>query len=902
MEHFNGSKWWKVDLHAHSPASFDYGSAKEDEAGPGNVSFEAWLQTYMDAEVDVVVITDHNSSEGIDPARQSLQNMRDADQPTFRELTILAGVEITVASGTHLLAIFDDVTPSSVVSNLLVQADYAGVRGQSTKAASKSLSEVARLVSRAGGLSIPAHSTGPAGLFKQTGTGWAEVLADAPISALETSEPFSPGSPAATSKLIRVLGSDAHHLTADGCPAEQQPKIPGSHFTWIKMSVPSLAGLRNALTDGVDSVIPSDEVTYDPRTFSHSWIRSIQFDQTELTFGPWMNSIIGGRGVGKSTAVETLRLALDKHHELPLTLRSGLSWFSPEPRTKKDDARIWQSGIDISTTYDKDGANFRIGWDATSGHSIKELTGESWEDSPGQVRSRFPARIYSQKQIYEMAVHPQALLGIVDAAPEVSIEQWRQQHKLLCDEYRAIVAEKQALQDKVSSESRIRGEVSDLMRKIRLSEDLDASDELKSLRRWESTKSATETWLSDVSALSAELRAKTEELVWPIPPTSDDLPAEIKERIASSRIVFSDARNLLANVLHRIAGEEKALSEAVVSWTLDSKVEDARATVLELSPELDVSTASPLYQVPDWKAQLTTRNRQLEELGAIKAKIEKLDESAGIKLSAIATSRADLTKRRQSVLNSALQRVENVRVKLIEQGYDESLESEWRRLLQKESGFEVYFTRDILFSGLGNTRNSDYVKKDLPKLRQRFTDIANLGSQSPWLESVKVDSRLVGHIESLTEAQIAEFNIWFPEDRVEVGFKTSGSNNFKPVAEGSPGQKTAALLALVLSLGDEPLILDQPEDDLDNKLIYSLVVAMLRTIKSKRQVIVVTHNANIVVNGNSESVSVLHGTSPSEMQVTSGSLAEDHVRDAVCLIMEGGEEAFRKRFRRLQLN
>ena len=69
-----------------------------------------------------------------------------------------------------------------------------------------------------------------------------------------------------------------------------------------------------------------------------------------------------------------------------------------------------------------------------------------------------------------------------------------------------------------------------------------------------------------------------------------------------------------------------------------------------------------------------------------------------------------------------------------------------------------------------------------------------------------------------------------------------------------PDKKPQHYLAFILSYGDEPLLLDQPEDDLDNKLIYDLIVRQLRETKTKRQVIVVTHNANIVVNGDAEMV------------------------------------------------
>jgi hypothetical protein len=81
---------------------------------------------------------------------------------------------------------------------------------------------------------------------------------------------------------------------------------------------------------------------------------------------------------------------------------------------------------------------------------------------------------------------------------------------------------------------------------------------------------------------------------------------------------------------------------------------------------------------------------------------------------------------------------------------------------------------------------------------------------------------------------------WFPEDSLAVLYSDGRGGGFRPIAQGSPGQKTATLLTFLLSYGDEPLLLDQPEDDLDNHLISDLIVTQLRRIKLKRQVIVVT--------------------------------------------------------------
>ena len=74
-----------------------------------------------------------------------------------------------------------------------------------------------------------------------------------------------------------------------------------------------------------------------------------------------------------------------------------------------------------------------------------------------------------------------------------------------------------------------------------------------------------------------------------------------------------------------------------------------------------------------------------------------------------------------------------------------------------------------------------------------------------------------------------------PEDEIEVEYKLDNSKHYKSLSTASAGQKTTAILTFILSYGESPLILDQPEDDLDNRLVYDLIVKRLTTAKEKRQ-------------------------------------------------------------------
>ncbi len=125
----------------------------------------------------------------------------------------------------------------------------------------------------------------------------------------------------------------------------------------------------------------------------------------------------------------------------------------------------------------------------------------------------------------------------------------------------------------------------------------------------------------------------------------------------------------------------------------------------------------------------------------------------------------------------------------------------------------------------------------------------------------------------------------------------------------SPGTRGIVLLLLYLELDhtdDRPLIIDQPEESLDPKSVFEELVGLFIAAKSKRQVIMVTHNANLVVNTDADQIIVAsagphaRGELP-EITYRSGGLDDGDVRTAVCGILEGGEDAFKERARRLRV-
>ena len=260
-----------------------------------------------------------------------------------------------------------------------------------------------------------------------------------------------------------------------------------------------------------------------------------------------------------------------------------------------------------------------------------------------------------------------------------------------------------------------------------------------------------------------------------------------------------------------------------------------------------------------------------------------------------------MTEARRSFLDHILKDNRYVSIRVIPYGDQETVEAEFRRLIQRDDG---RFEKDIGSPGgeglLGRIykfgQDAKRIEDELEKEKQRTRSVAE-GSHGSYMLA---DQRFATHLSRLQPEALDRLDIWFPYDSLDVQYSPTGDGkNLRSIREGSPGQKTASLLAFLLSYGDEPLVLDQPEDDLDNHLIHKLIVKQIRDVKRRRQIVIVTHNPNIVVNGDAELVVALAARSGETQVECKGSLQERRVRDTICTIMEGGRDAFAERYRRI---
>ncbi|HJX23220.1 MAG TPA: AAA family ATPase, partial [Candidatus Bathyarchaeia archaeon] len=149
------------------------------------------------------------------------------------------------------------------------------------------------------------------------------------------------------------------------------------------------------------------------------------------------------------------------------------------------------------------------------------------------------------------------------------------------------------------------------------------------------------------------------------------------------------------------------------------------------------------------------------------------------------------------------------------------------------------------------------------------------------------------------ESRLFEVETLIPPDALRIELRVD--NAYLPLDRLSIGQRATAILLLLFALEGRVLVLDQPEDDLDNRFIYEDIVKILREQKGlgaehrRRQIIAATHNANIPVIGDAELVLTLEARDGRAHVVGRASIDDSQTRSLVKTIMEGGEEAFRRR-------
>ena len=312
-----GSRWWRVDLHTHTPASHDF----KPEAERANPDWTRWVKAVRDAGLDAAAVTDHNTAAGVSELQEAAAGLEDAP-------ALFIGVELTASDGVHLLLLLDPACTREHIVDLLARVEIP-VEQRGRQIARSSLG-IEQILEECGGeaLIVGAHVNGSDGLLGLEGQQRIAVLRHRNLVAVEVNpeeevdESWLDGSRSEIGRrLPSVRCSDGHSFAA-----------LGRRFTWVKMTRPKLEGLRLALLDGRASLSPAlRKEPGNPNAHAPLAIESITVCEARIigrqapvtvAFNPWLNAIIGGRGTGKSTILDFCRKTLRREAELDGSERS----------------------------------------------------------------------------------------------------------------------------------------------------------------------------------------------------------------------------------------------------------------------------------------------------------------------------------------------------------------------------------------------------------------------------------------------------------------------------------------------------------------------------------------------------------------------------------------------------
>ncbi len=903
-----GSKWYKFDFHVHTPMSSDYRDM--------NVTPEQWLLAAMSKGLDAVVVTDHNSGEWVDKLKTVYESLKSnaSGIKGFRELVIFPGVEITADHGIHLLGVFDPSCDSNKIVSVLAQCEIIDRFGKADTFSSKSFPDIISVIKKAKGIPIPAHIDYAKGFLgeDQLKAGLQpfqkkalESVYAAEFHNLDAFQDKSEEFLKALKGISKVRGSDAH-----------SPEAIGSEYTWIKMSMRSIDSLKLALKNGSYCVNNGSE---DPNVYPRHYIKSLKISgmkycgrdsqsSFQLAFHPEFNSIIGGRGSGKSTAIESMRIATasiaNLKNESP-RLYDSLQNFIGE---KTDGVMLPESKISLSYVSNK--VEYQLSWNFSSNKVSLERKSdngyESLQSDDSVIHSLCPVCIYSQNQINELASNTRGVLFIVDKSPDVDKKDWDHRWSDLRKKFFRLCADKRALEKDVSDYLTVKNELEHVKNVISRFENNGVADIIRNYNQF-NIQEKTILRSDYFQSLSASLRDAAENSSdFPDFPETlfakCDVRDEIIEIYDKFKEKFDEAKRSILNIASNIKNYDDEFQKAIKSSEWYKKLEQNREDYHNLiNSQSNASQRSDLSLFEESVQRRSLLSQKLKELDRKKIQIVNIDSELQRTSAKLIELRSELFSKRKQIIDKTIGDNKYVRMELVQFGDLASAESEYRSILNIENSVfrsQILDTDDSQCGGIlaelvsCDIKDKTAVLKAVQELKQKTLAIANGSSDYGKLFA----KRLKGILEEHPEC-IDKLLSWWPDDLLVVKYRVNAREDaYKDISRGSAGQRASAILAFLLSYGDCPLILDQPEDDLDNALVYDLAVKQILENKPRRQMIFVTHNPNIVVNGDSELVTALEFSGGQIRVARSGGLEELEIRDAICSIMEGGTEAFNKRY------
>lgn len=873
----NGASFRRADLHIHS-----FGEGGSYDVNDASMTAEGIVDTAIAERLDVIAITDHND---IGNVRQAIKYAE------AKRLLVIPGVELSTPQG-HLLVYFETADQLHRFFGKLNISD-------DRKVCHDTIPQCLRFAAEFSGFGICAHIELDSGLekaapkfdaFKQEVFNCPNLLG-LEIAHASNSTLFSHDDADANRRncavtrctalgledgvdLAKVMSSDAHSLNALGRNASGNKKL-----TRLKMEALTFASLRIALMDATARVRLEDLIPASIPKFVGMKLEGGFLKDQVVQFSPNLTCIIGGRGAGKSTLLNALRAV------------SG----NPVQNTVID-SEVWPDAISL-VFEDEVGERHTL----TRSKLCEVVNAHPEGPTAAAIES------YGQGETADTIQHcdtdPSILLRFLDGFIEFG--ELRKQDDVIRD---ALLANQTAIEHLQQS--------------------------IDNIGPTEKAKGIADTQVAVLKMQNASHVVELEEKLAKERRFRDGLKRNLGALLTSiaGSLNGSELRKLTADV----DGDDFAVGKAefdVVKALVDGLATEIDTISDQLKQKVVAENGKISTQLDLWIAREKETQEKIEEL---RRELEKQNIKLDMAfIRKVTKDAADLQARLIELKKSVPRQQEAFK--------------ERRRLLQerRELRVKIYNARQ----GFATTMNSnlaaavvDYrVKVQFhegllsPEVEELITTTMNwrtsrvpraaviAAAMSPIQLLAAVTAKDSSALEQLTDAGgnrvfskadaadiVAKLWEWPAkcaleriafEDRPEIKVtraveKPDGTkgHQVRDFAKLSLGQQQAILLTVLLfSKSRVPLIIDQPEDNLDGEFIYKTVVRSLRSIKEHRQVIIVTHNPNIAVLGDAELIIPLRGASEVSVIRGRGSIDTTETKEIVCTILEGSQKAFKRR-------
>jgi ABC-type lipoprotein export system ATPase subunit len=875
---YTQAKFWKCALQVN-PAGYIKYRGQEQALSEFEYN-QKLLEICLQENIKVLGIADHGNVDGVDAIRTLMQ---------AHDIVVFPGFEISSCEKVHFVCLFSEETTSQqlerYLGNLELLDPQEGIRPSKSSA-----EQLISKVNEIGGFIYAAHCTAKNGLLtRKLDHVWqlpslkAAQIPDTIASLEGVENDFF-------RKVILNKNPDYRReneiaiINAKDVEAPETLSNPNASCL-IKMTVPSFTSFKQAFLDPGSRVRLNSDI---PENFS-SYIESIRvingyLDGLNIIFSPHLNSVIGGRGTGKSTLLECIRFALD---------------IKPVGKLAQK-----QHDIIIKENLGKEKAFVELKIRSAAMHGKYFVVSRKYGDQPvvkddlGNISSFLPIElmprieIYGHNEIYEIAQDEVGQRQLIDrfiCSDQSSFDSQIQEIlKSLANNRRSIIAAKEQLAEVEQDVYQL----PKLLEQALQYQALGLEKKLEIVPKLETEKRLLNRVNSEIESLKGTLLAVQDVLpdtVFLSDQALKDLPHQqhlIDIKLVIDQLTESVKENMLA------INQNVSLAETQLALHQNSLKQVITQNEVELETAFKDIPASQGKAGNEIGAQYQDILKKIEEIKPKKITLEQrkfLVDELFKKRKAELAELAEVKSERSARLHRTLK----------------SLNKKLQGKLQLSVGTEA--NREPLYNflcqsnleGVGAARLA-WVKNEADFSPENLAITIRQGAlalkDADWGITPVIAEALV----KLPESKLLEMEELELFDSLEVKLNVAHNSlpeNYRSIKRLSTGQQCTAILHMLLLENRDPLILDQPEDNLDNAFIAERIVSELRSAKIARQFLFATHNANIPVFGDAEWIGVLNvedgkACIPVEQQ---GAIDLPAIQVLAADILEGGKSAFNQR-------